>query len=595
MEEVEDSDDSETVTWLLPEVRQELEDHKKFKRYFPESQREAVEAYAKDHPFYTQADDAQTEELIEEYKRDIYVFARASGMGKHAATVEVVRAKASWEQHAGVGEGLQLEFESDSELEMFKAPKLKDAAGYYPETPVVQVLDVQISAPVFNATRDVNAASGVSGKKRKHSKVEQEKTEKEKDIQKMAKLAKQHKKKEKKKEKKAKKAKRLAKQAEKEDKFAKSWNQPGPKDHTADDAEMEDVNDSAESEEMMGPTFHQVSAPMNTKAPKNRPKLGPTTSDYFAKPAIPESVEEQSTIAGNFVEGPKPSGRSLARKRKREREKANALEAAKSGQDMSPLQASQQLSTDSGAPANAVTSGPVSKSQDSQASADGASKRKRKKKRNNNRLSESQAQPKETQKPIHALEPAQHGQEHNQPSQLQVEKRLRTHVFVQNLPSAEVPIYQLPGLDTQPSLQSMEASQTLEDKLLRKADRAKMIEEDISPEDDSGSESDNEAPKLNYAKITKISRESIQVPTNTVNKEPNPKLPENGAGQQHQRRDRGRGRSLKSPEGKTGPPEPLTELNNTNFKSPRLQQNDSGKHSNQKGIEQNQALKPRHP
>ena len=47
---------------LLPEVRQELDNYQKENKYFPSSPRQKVEAYAKEHPFYTRTHAEQSDE-----------------------------------------------------------------------------------------------------------------------------------------------------------------------------------------------------------------------------------------------------------------------------------------------------------------------------------------------------------------------------------------------------------------------------------------------------------------------------------------------------------------------------------------------------
>ena len=404
----------------------------------------------------------------------------------------------------------------------------------------------------------------------------------------MEKLAKRQKRQERKHEKKAKKAKKLAKQAVKEERVARSRDQSRPSDDAVDVGEMEDVSKAVDSETIAEPTGDQIRAPLAIRVTRKSPKSGPTTSAYFAKSApgvveeqshitgstvggqqlsarsltrkikrertlelrranasksaITEAVEEQHIVIETVVEGPKPSARSRGRKRKREPERGDASDLVKLGRETSQI--AHQAVLDKDVTAIALEAGPVFESQYGQAPVDGTLRHKRRRKRNKNRL------------------------------------------------AATAPIEVLGGLVAQVPRYSPMANNTDEDDLSKKADMANIIDQNKTSDMTSSPQRDEKAPELKPTATDKITRNSTLIAPITTTNYAKPLISEDVTGQQLKRRDRGRGRNLNYAKDNAAPSEPLTELDNTNSKSPRIQVSDAGtKHSR---IRKQQGLKAHH-
>lgn len=534
--DLDEPEGSEMVVWLLPEVQAELEEEKKFRRYFLHSERRAVEAYAKEHPFYTQSGTVRCESAIEEYENDIYIFARAAGMGKQAARVEVKRAKATWEKSAGVADGLQWDLESDSELEIFKAPRLKNAVGHYPETVDVHM---QNATDVANAAPMMNVAPGSAGMKRKRGELRDRKTEKEQVIEQM-KFVKRPKEKEKKAKKKEQKDKKLAKQAEKKNNLARGSNLPSSLGNLDGKGEGGNVNNGTADDDVIAPTFHQVHSTLYGEATKLRPKSAPTTSAYFAKAAIPNAEGKMSTIISNSVERPKtPADGASKRKRKRKRNN-NRLSDSRN----KPMASDQRIHD-----------------------------------------------------PEHFHDQQQ--QQQHESSQMQVKKRPRTHDFpLPEEPTSE--LLGLDGLHPVESMNTAQSTdselQNGADKI--KVILKTSSDEYPIPRSDESTVpklSNSEPEKIGREEAMQILVDEVNIPSQQI-----PLVPKNGAAQKQKqmRRDRGRRRRRLSTSAENkaegGALEPLIELNNTNSKSPKLQTSGEGSSNQVLGIDIIQVLKYRH-
>jgi hypothetical protein len=89
--------------------------------YVTPALRSTVEEFTHTHPFWSQGKKIRrdwSEDEIAEFKQDVYAHARATGLGQHQAKVEVMRAVAAWRKENGIGGGLVLdECEGGSEAE----------------------------------------------------------------------------------------------------------------------------------------------------------------------------------------------------------------------------------------------------------------------------------------------------------------------------------------------------------------------------------------------------------------------------------------------------------------------------------------------
>lgn len=528
----------------------------KYRTYFETTYRPTVEHYAKTHPFYTDYDLVGltlTGDTMAEYKEDVYRFARASGMGKQSAKVEVMRAKAAWEKHTGLGDGLILDLEDESDFEATRVPRLRSAATYYPETPVVNaaVSEVVVASEVV-------ADTAARSKKRKRNEIEpatntvllagkNKKTEEAKEQVRLEKRARQ---KEKKARQKKRKALRLEnKNSKKEQKLVDIG---AKKAHISEQVSNSDLTEDEPARTQ--PTFHEVPIPAASFTPaavtpatkkQRRSKHSPTTSAYFPKPPAPVTDEES---------GRKNSDSKvphLSNKQKRHaRHEAEAL-ALKNSE--SAVTVSHEI--EDGEAAKEQVAEPVSQS------SDGNAKRKRKRDRNHNKLPDSSAEPgvasKKVPPPPQVPALVKDQVEREETARLRAEKKLRTESFLE-------------------SVQTTDASSS---------ERAKRREELLRRENASGPEGgESDGP----AEIIEQPRSSFS-PTHM-----------------RQRRDRGRkGSKLSQPSVSVEPQEEeepikaLTELDNTNSTSPKLQRRDRGRRGIKRGetdrsVSENQGLKENH-
>lgn len=86
-----------------------------------------VEEFARSHMFIVNKNIKPTTLQRREFTRDIYDYARAIGMGKHQANVEVKRARAAYRRDRGLTRGLALD---DSDDESTLGLEINDAAEY---------------------------------------------------------------------------------------------------------------------------------------------------------------------------------------------------------------------------------------------------------------------------------------------------------------------------------------------------------------------------------------------------------------------------------------------------------------------------------
>jgi hypothetical protein len=290
----------------------------KYGTYFSSKSRATVEHYARSHPFFTDANIiglTLNGDEMEEYEKDIYKFARAAGMGKQTARVEVMRAVAAWERHTGLGKGLVLDAGEESDFEVERGPKLRNAEDYYPKPVAVQTLHI--------------STVGVAGaeKKRKHSEMETGSGKKA--------MARVHNEPE---DRDSKRLKRKEKKLKRKEKKARQTEKRGrnkqPKAALRKDSIVlgtESIDPLMEEEpERTQPTCHQV-LPVytTTSAPnKQRSKPGPKTSSYFPKVASSATVDRKSSNNNDSqAASDAPGEKSKRKKRKRNQNRGSGTSA----------------------------------------------------------------------------------------------------------------------------------------------------------------------------------------------------------------------------------------------------------------------------
>lgn len=555
-----------------------------FSMLFSSPQRASVEAYAKEHPIYARAHDTTAgmdEDAIEEYKRDIYIFARATGLGKHAARVEIMRATAAWEKRAGLGEGLQWGIDDDSELERFKVPRLKTAARYHQDIPASQVL--QISNATASGSETMRETVPLDNSREDRKRKGMEDISKAAKIQKTKKKAKQ----------KVKKASKLEKRRERAKQTGKTSQEPAIKTDfkigLSHSSEMDAKDNSTRDEDGVTPTFDRVSTVSELKAIKSQPTPGPTTSAYFAKSTVAGFVIDKSIGAGMPKEGSNSSTRN--KKRERKRKKMEAFKAGEPESDQSSERTFQQQRVGSDICTKGRSAAPIVKSQVTDGTEHGIVKAKRKRKRNKNRLPEDQGQnsePKVGEQPIHPYKTLQQVQEHDGSTQLPARKRLRTHSSVQDLTNAEAPTYKFHVLSEID--QKRINNQSMEKKSKGEAGTLTAMNEESQISKRSSSR-DSVELKQERAVPGERGRQLMQDLINAAN-DPKDYTPKNqiiSTTRKQERRDRGRARSRRLNSSAGGQIEatasekplskPLSELNSTNAKSLKLQRSDSEKRS----------------
>lgn len=283
----------------------------KYATYFPDAHRPAIEHYANTHPFYSASSNfgiTLNDDAIQEYKEDIYRFARAAGIGKQTARIEVMRAVAAWERHVGLGNGLLLFEDEESDFEVQRKPRLRDAISYYPATTVVQSVEV----PVMGESR--------KNRKRKRAEAEMEVVV-AKGPMPWTQLGPEdrEKKKQRRREKKLLQRERKSQKAEKAESKKQAREEKLQITTTSTQLESADVSMTDEPERTQ-PTFHKAPPVFTTTSEpkKKRRKPGPTTSSYFSKPETAGGAEKTIASVGSLNTTPgNGEGKSKRKKRKK--------------------------------------------------------------------------------------------------------------------------------------------------------------------------------------------------------------------------------------------------------------------------------------
>lgn len=246
--------------------------------------RSTVEEFAHTHPVWhygTLLGSGNGSDWIDEkmsqFKSDVYKYARAAGMGKNQAKVEVMRAVAAWRKENGVGGAEVLEeWESDIEMEI------------YASSPA---LSAKAPVPFANS----GAMETKKSKKRKRKNVEGEGTQvfpSQVDLAEKKRLRK---------------AARTASKKERR-KAARDLNE-----------EQSGYDAVTRTEQKMDDQDPPTEIPVNKPATKReKAKQGPTTSSYFAKslqPPAPHPKQGHTVMADHAANFSDSSKRAKKRRR----------------------------------------------------------------------------------------------------------------------------------------------------------------------------------------------------------------------------------------------------------------------------------------
>jgi hypothetical protein len=263
--------------------------------YLAPAMRATVEEFARTHPFWHGSDLldlGKSRDPIDvklgQFKRDVYEYARAAGMGKNQARVEVMRAVAAWRLESELVDGEVLE-EWDEDLESYSDTSCATPI-LLPGKLITPLASSEAKTPEKSKKRKLDALEEVAAHDFPSQAVELDTAE----------------------------AKRLRKALKKEKKKAK---------RNMKKSEMRAQKAVRGVNEQIGQTPMQPlpkSTSTERKAVDEKPakerkksKLGPTTSAYFAKPNIPTPNSKSS----HLIVGDNDSRPSHARKRARKHQR----------------------------------------------------------------------------------------------------------------------------------------------------------------------------------------------------------------------------------------------------------------------------------
>jgi len=410
----------------------------KMEEYSPAETRGQVESFVVEHPFFNKGLDIEVggkrERELEEFKGNVYRFARAAGMGRNAAKVEVMKATAAWEKKMGLGDGLVWH---DEESEFEKVPVLKKAVDYYPKVPAGQVTSEE------NPTALV-----ISKKESKKRKCESmgEAVSGELEVEDKTREAKRQRRAEKKARNKA-----LLKQR----KMEKRANNAAPSSQTAMEAESTDGprNNASIAAPPTAPPIAQVAQDSEQKQKKKKSKPGPTISPHFITAQSLSVEEEKLRKVAETSDSNKLHKRALKKLRKKERKAREKEEALAASANTHPqrnfLVSAPEEPMDLDVPGASmepipqrIEPDPVEAAlQEYEVRSPGEEKKKRKKKRNHNKIPKEQPDASTSQLPVPAAQDAKQEDTFQLPGespQLRAEKRSRVEAYVENLPHASL-------------------------------------------------------------------------------------------------------------------------------------------------------------
>lgn len=264
--------------------------------YVAPASRSTVEEFAHTHPFWSRGErldmgksiDSSEVEMLE-FKRDVYDYARAAGMGQHQAKVEVMRAAAAWRKERGfVGGEVLYEWEIESKVE----PEISARSPLLVARPTMLLVSSGATKTEPSKKRKRCSLEEPTPHNFSSKVVEPDVTE----------------------------AKRLRKLAKKERKKAArdmrnqlgaSKGAVGTSKHTEDQSSVFSL--------LPKPAIAEKETVTQPAKKKKKSKLGPTTSTYFAKPQIPDPKPEKAPTMGHssLTVAAKPSNKSK-RVRKRQ-------------------------------------------------------------------------------------------------------------------------------------------------------------------------------------------------------------------------------------------------------------------------------------
>lgn len=261
--------------------------------YVAPAPRSTVEVYVRTHPFWSRGqhlDMCKSVEFskveLEEFKRDVYNYSLAAGLGKNQAKVEVMRATAAWRKERGFGVGEVLdEWEEDSEGELEISALVA--------LPALPLTSSRATTPETSRKRKRSTLEEPASQNFSSQVVEMDSTD----------------------------AKRLRKLAKKERKKAERDMKKQLKKHNRSIEASERADDQSSVVSVL-PKSDMTEPAVSTEPlkKKKKSKLGPTTSAYFAKPQVPDKKTRKEPTAVTNGGGDDSSSQ---RARKRHRVAAN--------------------------------------------------------------------------------------------------------------------------------------------------------------------------------------------------------------------------------------------------------------------------------